>query len=395
MGGDKKGFRPCEDARLDEKLDEEMLDTHGEKKVKATIRIVAAVLTAFALLSVPAMPALKAVVNMNLLMLIPLDEILVIRERPKPKPKPLPVNQSRKAPRSLPSPVIAPTEMQAAPSPIVVAEPSMEKPEFGPIHEIFDDPPDDRPPVKLDPKASPLPDIVMRETVTDEARPPAGIPANIKQRGEVFKGSGAPELEPATIASYTGPNLDFPETDKPTIGLSRGDEVATTTDVPGTARGEKYKSAVGKAPGPGKANSMLPSEDMIGEDELAGLLNWLRSHPGQFPQVLQSYMETDYKHLKGVARFGGWDIFIQFSEDEHQLKLFMSQGTNGILLADSDFKRRSQLFGMGLVNRSGQQLTAITAKREKPTLDNTHQFYAVFQGWMQSQGISLGERAER
>ncbi|MBU0692625.1 hypothetical protein KKH18_12535, partial [bacterium] len=136
-------------------------------------------------------------------------------------------------------------------------------------------------------------------------------------------------------------------------------------------------------------------EDVIGEDELAGLLGWLRSHPGQFPQVLESYMETESRDLKGVTRYAGWDIFIQFSEDEHQLKLFLSQGTNGILLADSDFKRRSQLFGLGQVDRAGQQLSAITAKREKPDTDNTQQFYTVFQGWMQSEGISLGERAER
>ncbi|MBU1636267.1 hypothetical protein KKC97_01200, partial [bacterium] len=300
-----------------------MTGIQSEKKIKATIRIIATVLTAVVLLSVPAVPVLQALDNANLLMLIPLDEILVLREKPKPKPKPLPVNQSRKAPRSLPSPVLAPTEMAALPSPIVVAEPSLKEPEFGPIHEIFDEPPEDRPPTKLEPQASPLPDIVMRETLTDESRPPAGIPANIQQRGEVFRGSGAPELEPATIASYTGPNLDFPETDKPTIGLSRGDEVATTTTVPGVARGEKYKSAVGKAPGPGQSNSMLPSEDVIGEDELAGLLGWLRSHPGQFPQVLESYMETESRDLKGVTRYAGWDIFIQFSEDEHQLKLFL------------------------------------------------------------------------
>jgi hypothetical protein len=235
----------------------------------------------------------------------------------------------------------------------------------------------------------------MRETVTDEARAPAGIPANIQQRGEVFRGAGTPDLDPAEIPSYTGPDLDFPETETPTIGLSRGEEVATTTGLPGVARGEKYTSQHGKAPGPGKSESLLPSEDLLGEGELAGLLNWLRAHQGEFPQVLMAYMETTGGDLKGVAHYGGWDIFIQFSEDEHQLKLFLSQGTTGILLADSDFKHRSQFFGTAQVNRGGAQLSAITAKRAKPTGDNTSQFYQVFQGWMESVGISLGERAQR
>jgi hypothetical protein len=331
----------------------------------------------------------------NLMMLIPLDEILLEREPEKPKPKPMPIEEARKAPRSMPSPVIAPTEMQAAPSPIVVMEPSMEKPDFGPIHEFFDPPPEDRPPTKLEPVASPLPDIVMRETTTGESRPPSGIPANIQQRGEVFRGTGAPELDPATTPSYTGPVNDFPETDKPTIGLSRGEEVAATTGMPGVARGEKYTSDYGKAPGPGKSDALLPSEDLLGEGELAGLLDWLRGHRGQFPEVLMSYMETSPNDLKGVTRFGGWDIFIQFSEDDHQLKLFLTQGSTGILLADSDFKQRSQLFGMAMVNRANTDLTAITAQRGKPTSESTRDFYTVFQSWLAAEGIVMGERAGR
>ncbi|MBK6765578.1 MAG: hypothetical protein IPG71_04385 [bacterium] len=363
-----------------------------ERQALIGIRATAFLLTSLILLNLPFVPLKRWSEKYDWLMYINLEEILIMREPPKPRPIPIPVEQARIAPRAQPSPVIAPTDVKSKPSQITVEEPTLEKPEFGMVHELFDTPPEDRPLTKLSPNASPLPDILTQRSEVGESRPPAAIPAPTSQAGRVYKGTGAPNLEPAITPGYTGPDLSLPTAEQPALGLSRGDQLATST-TPGIARGEQdFQSSVGKQAGPGNAESISLGNDLVGEGELGGLIGWLKANPAAFSPVLMAYMESGSTDLKGVTSFMGWDIFIQFSEDDGQLKIFLSRGDQGILLADSDFKRRSQFLGLGNVSRAGRDVSAINARREKPTTQYTTEFYSVFQGWMNSIGIELAGR---
>ncbi len=367
----------------------------SERQVKNTIRGASLAVTVVLLLTIPNVNLPMPLLELRLpLTLIPIEE--VIREEQRPRPKPIPIAQAGIASASLVAPVLAPTEMRAQPSEIVVAEPSEQEPEFGFVHKLFDAPPEDREPSRLEPVASPLPDILTERAEEGPSRPPAALPAPVSQRGENYLGAGTPDLEVATVPSYTGPTIDAPASDVPATGLSRGDLVSTSP-TPGAARGEKYTSNVGTSTGTSPSTGLSgPGEDVVGEGELSGLLNWLRNQRAQFPPVVESYLETQSSDLKGRASHGGWDIFVQFSEPEHQLKIFLTRGGTGILLADSDFKSRSQFFGMGHVSRDAAALiSAITAMREKPTLDRTDDFYRVFHDWMDSIGIGLGSRVGR
>ena len=338
------------------------------------------------------MPLTKPIRDILLpITLIPLDE-QQLEERRK-KPKPLPISAGVASSHSRPAPFLSPTETTAPPSEIVVAEPSLDQPEYGLISELFERPPEDPQPLRMEPVASPLPDILSERSHEGPSRPPAALPSAVAQRGENYRGAGSPNLDIATTPSYTGPDLSLPSSDIPTTGLSRGD-VVSSSSVPGSARGETYESTLGKAAGPANALDIGKGQDVVGESELSGLLAWLRNNRSTFPPVVQSYLETSAADLCGMTSFGGWDIFIQFSEDEHQLKLFLTRGATGILLADSDFKHRSQMFGMGQVTRD-PQIAAIEAMREKPTETRTQDFYSVFNGWMNSKGIAMGSRAAR
>ncbi|MCB9357545.1 MAG: hypothetical protein H6505_03140 [Calditrichaeota bacterium] len=363
-----------------------------ERQFHIANRILAFMLTGVLLFNLPGVPRRELAERFDWLMYIDLEEILIMREKPKPKPLPIPVSTAKVAPRATPSPVVAPTQVASKPSQIVVEEPTLQKPEFGMVHELFDTPPEERPQTKLSPNASPLPDIITQRADAGESRPQAAFPAPAEQSGRVFKGTGAPDLAPALTPSYTGPNLNLPEAEQPAVGLSRGEELATSP-TPGVARGEMdYQSSVGRQAGPGTSEAISLGTDLIGEGELSGLLDWLRANPGTFSPVLMAYMETNSSDLKGVTTYGGWDIFIQYSQAEGQLKIFLSRADQGILLADSDFKRRSQLFGLGSVSRTGRDVTAITARRDRPTAQLTDNFYSVFQGWMSSKGIQLAGR---
>ena len=364
----------------------------SERRVKNIIRGSSVVLTALILLTLPDVPLTKPIREMFLpVTLIPIDPIELEKERKRPKP--LPISAGVASSHSSPAPFLSPTETSAPPSEIVVAEPSMEQPEYGLISELFERPPEDRQPIRMEPVASPLPDILSERSNEGPSRPPAALPSAVAQRGENYRGAGSPNLEVATTPSYTGPDLNLPSSDIPTTGLTHGDLVSSST-VPGSARGDKYESTLGQSPGPNNSLEIGRGQDIIGESELSGLLAWLRRNRSTFPPVVQSYLETNAGDLCGVTSYAGWDIFIQFSEEEHQLKLFLTHGSSGILLADSDFRQRSQLFGMGRVTRD-MAISAIEAMREKPSTERTAEFYDVFSGWLDSKGIAMGSRAAR
>ncbi|MBI5060163.1 hypothetical protein HZB60_10335 [candidate division KSB1 bacterium] len=368
----------------------------SDKQVKRGIHGASLVLTTIMLLTIPTVNLPKSLADVKLpLLLIPIEELIRI-EQERPKPKPIPLSQAGIASASTHAPIFAPTEIQAEPSEILVAEPSLEQPEFGllsPLYEV--PPPENREPTRMEPVSSPLPDMLTMRSNEGPLVPPAAMPAPVSQRGANYRGSGAADLDMATQPSYTGPNLNLPASDIPATGLSHGDAVSTSP-TPGAARGDRYQSNAGNSTGPATSAGLSgPGDDVIGEGELSGLLNWLRSQHAEFPPVVQSYMETRSSDLRGITSHSGWDIFVQFSEAEHQLKIFLARGGIGILLADSDFKSRSQLFGMGNVTREGGVISAIAARRDKPTTERTDEFYRVFTEWMSTIGISLGSRAAR
>lgn len=365
-----------------------------EKQVKRRITLAAAALAALLLLLLPDIPLSKPLRELIApLTLIPVDELILERELPKPKPRPLTFGAVSAL--SSPAPYFAPTEVSAPPSQIVIAEPSPEPPEVGLISELFRRPAEDPAPVRLEPVASPLPDVLTQRDHESPPQPPAALPGPAPQRGQVYRGAGAPDLDVSTQPAYTGPNLNLPTTELPSSGLTRGDAIAASP-APGISSGERYQSAVGASPGTGPSTGLEPLGDVIGEGELSGLLAWLRKQKADFPPVVQSYMETVPADLRGVTRYAGWDVYVQFSEPEHQLKIFLSRGTTGILLADSDFKQRSQLFGLGRATRDDAGvITAIEAIREKPSRERTDEFYRVFGDWMSAQGIKLGARTAK
>ncbi|MBK8127547.1 MAG: hypothetical protein IPK53_01025 [bacterium] len=161
----------------------------------------------------------------------------------------------------------------------------------------------------------------------------------------------------------------------------------------GRAAEGDYSSSVGSG-GTG-STGIADGEPPISKTELAGLVGWLKTQNAAFSPVLRAYLGTKDSDLCGVTSYSGWNIFVQFSEVSHQLKIFLTQGAHGILLADSDFRQRSQYFAAGNVTRAEDSITAIEAVRDKPSSQRTDEFYRVFGNWMSSQGFALTQRASR
>lgn len=367
----------------------------SERLVKSLIRIVSAGLSALILLVLPNVPLSKSVHPLTIpALLIPIEEIILRQIPPKPRLRPPALGPLTA--QAMPAPYIAPSDVSAPPTQILLHEPSPTEPMIGMRSPVFDPPPEEQSLVRMNPVASPLPDIITERSTDGPATPPpAALPGPEAQRGQLYRGAGSPNLEVSTEPSYTGPDLNLPHSDLPEAGLTRGPSVPTST-APGKGPGDRYQSHAGTSPGASLSEGLESAGDVIGEGELSGLLNWLRRQSAQFPPVVRSYMETSPGDLLGVTSYAGWNIYVQFTEDEHQLKIFLTRAGTGILLADSDFKNRSQLFGLGQVTRDATGVViAIEAVRDKPSRERTGEFYHVFGSWMEAQGIKMGSRQSK
>jgi len=364
-----------------------------ERQFKNILRLSSAVLAALVLLAIPDIPLSRPLHRLiSPLTLIPVDQVIEEPEPPRPRRR---LTVGEMSAQAMPAPYFSPSQISAEPSQILLSEPSPEPPTVGLISELFDRPPEQEPLARIEPLASPLPDILTQHSDEGPARPPAALPGALPQRGDVYRGSGAADLETSTEPSYTGPNLNLPSSDLPSTGLTQGRSISGTP-TPGVGPGDRYQSAAGTSPGSSNTSGLDLGSDLIGEGELSGLLAWLRSQKAQFPPVVRSYLETEAGDLCGITSHSGWNIFVQFSEAEHQLKLFLTRGGTGILLADSDFRRRSQLFGLGSVSRdAGGMISSVEAMRDKPSRQKTDEFYNVFGNWMESSDIQMGSRSAK
>lgn len=330
------------------------------------------------------------------------------------------------------APAMLPPGILATPYELDIAGPSLHEPHEGttepPLMTAVTNPNARR----FEPVPVELPEMSNLAS-TEDGIPSSLYPSALPRSGEHSPTPGTSELNLSTTPAFASPNVGSAASDLPP-GLGFGDplsslpgsgsgdgEIAGSPYGDGGGRGGSGSgtgtgSGAGRGNGPGSGRGSGSGDgydpgrggggtgsgtggvgsngDVLEEVSLSGLLAWLRTNRATFPAVVRSYLETAPGDLCGVANYGGWDIFIQFAEDAHQLKLFLSRGETGILLADSDFKRRSQLFAMGRVTRE-EGISAIEATRDKPSTERTAEFYGVFNGWMNAKGIAMGSRAAR
>jgi hypothetical protein len=356
-----------------------------EHQVLVGIRGTAFLMSIVTLSIIPDWTHLPRVVSTVPVVVIPIERIIEWRT-PPPPPPPLPSRPQHAEKSSAPSMAWAPTTGTPLAGQMDLAGASNEPAEFGLLDNALEPPVEWLP--RIEPEASPLPEIVTRQTETGEKHLPMALPGALPSRGEVYQGRGSSDLPSPSRPSYTGPSMETPGTNLPQIGTSHGVE-APTTSLPGLPTGEKYRSPAGLSEGQTMSDKLSLGEDIVNEEVLSGLLRWLRGQNAVFPQVVMDYLDTKPGYLKGNAQFRGWEIHVQYSEIEHQLKLFLVQGETAILLVDSDFRHRSQFLGLCRVTEGPAGPTAIVAVRDRPTLERTRDFYEVFAGWMDSEGISM------
>lgn len=140
--------------------------------------------------------------------------------------------------------------------------------------------------------------------------------------------------------------------------------------------------------------SMVDMAQMGGEFEdlspiYRALVEWMRQHPAQFPEVINRFMEKSPGDLVSQVTFqmGGrqFDMYLLCKEPLYEIRICLLQGGESTYLIDRGFKENSRFLRVGAVNRTGDgDILSFNTSRKAASDSRTDAFYQVFLSWWEN-----------
>lgn len=130
--------------------------------------------------------------------------------------------------------------------------------------------------------------------------------------------------------------------------------------------------------------------DLFSAGNLPEFLTWMRQNKStSVPNAIKHYLEIESDDYISKVYYNGWNIYMHYSKDYNQLKILLIGNDYSILLADSDFQMKSQLFQSGQVIRENNIIKSIIASQKSLDSDDVNLFYSVFINWSNFQGLKI------
>ncbi|MFQ5709396.1 MAG: hypothetical protein ACE5HO_18210 [bacterium] len=119
------------------------------------------------------------------------------------------------------------------------------------------------------------------------------------------------------------------------------------------------------------------------------LIEWMKRHPAQFPEVVNRFMEKAPRDLSSVVDFqiGGrsFQMYLTCKVKLYEVRVCLLEGNASTYLIDRGFKEKSSYLRTGSVSRRANgQILAFGTTRRAASNRKTTQFYQVFLSWWES-----------
>lgn len=131
-------------------------------------------------------------------------------------------------------------------------------------------------------------------------------------------------------------------------------------------------------------------EDIPTDDEftsiLGELIEWMKNNPRALPDVVKTFMGYQPGDLtsKVQAQFADRDvdIFLVCHEKQYEVRICIVDKEKATLLIDKGFKKRSNYFRIGAVNRlENGRIFRFGTSQQSPSDERTREFYQIFMSW--------------
>ncbi len=119
------------------------------------------------------------------------------------------------------------------------------------------------------------------------------------------------------------------------------------------------------------------------------LVEWMKSHPAEFSEVVKRFMEKSPGDLTAIVNFriGGreFQMFLMCKEKLFEVRICLLEGNDSTYLIDRGLNEKSSFLRIGSVSRaSSGEILAFGTVRQAASSQRTEQFYQIFLSWWES-----------
>ena len=142
-----------------------------------------------------------------------------------------------------------------------------------------------------------------------------------------------------------------------------------------------------------KNNTPARPERVLQNAEAKKIIEWMRLTRSELPPGIQRHVDYQPGNLSASATLEQanelWEIYLMARMPSEELHIVIVRGETSYYIVDPSFKREGRRFRLGVVRRSGGEITGITSEERAASSAEVSLHYEVFLAWWDKLRLTL------
>ena len=134
-------------------------------------------------------------------------------------------------------------------------------------------------------------------------------------------------------------------------------------------------------------------ERVLQNAEAKKIIEWMRLTRSELPRGIQRHVDFQPGNLSASATLEQaneiWEIYLMARMPSEELHIVIVRGETSYYIVDPSFKREGRRFRLGVVRRSGGEITGITSEERAASSAEVSLHYEVFLAWWDKLRLTL------
>lgn len=140
-------------------------------------------------------------------------------------------------------------------------------------------------------------------------------------------------------------------------------------------------------------NASARPERVLQTAEAKKIIEWMRLTRSELPPGIQRHVDYQPGNLSALATLEQanetWEIYLMARMPSEELHIVIVRGEASYYIVDPSFKREGRRFRLGVVRRSGGEITGITSEERAASSAEVSLHYEVFLAWWDKLRLTL------
>ena len=134
-------------------------------------------------------------------------------------------------------------------------------------------------------------------------------------------------------------------------------------------------------------------ERVLQNAEAKKIIEWMRLTRSELPRGIQRHVDYQPGNLSASATLEQaneiWELYLMARMPSEELHIVIVRGETSYYIVDPSFKREGRRFRLGVVRRSGGEITGITSEERAASSAEVSLHYEVFLAWWDKLRLTL------